>query len=172
MVIPNIGAFIAFGMITAIFIDSGWYLNERIAKLIIPILIYLLLIPIGYSGGELVHGKVVAVAGVIGTFGLVADSDILMFLGTMIVGPFSGLVIKKFDELIRYKVPNGFEMILDNFSLGIFGGIVCVLSFLFIEPIVVSLTNAMANGIESLMNKGYLPLVSFFNWARQGFILK
>lgn len=104
-----------------------------------------------------------AVAGVIGTFGLVADSDILMFLGAMIVGPFSGLVIKKFDELIRYKVPNGFEMILDNFSLGIFGGIVCVLSFLFIEPIVVSLTNAMANGIESLMNKGYLPLVSFFN---------
>ena len=84
-----------------------------------------------------------------------------MFLGAMIVGPLSGFVIKKFDELIRDKVPNGFEMIVDNFLPGILGGIVCVLSFLFIEPVVVSLTNAMENGIESLMNKGYLPLVSF-----------
>lgn len=161
MVIPNIGAFIAFGLITAIFIESGWAPNERIAKLISPILSYLLPILIGYSGGELVHGKRGAVAGAIGTFGLVVGADIPMFLGAMIVGPFSGLVIKKFDELFRDKVPNGFEMIVDNFSLGILGGIVCVLSFLFIEPVVVSLTNAMANGIESLMNKGYLPLVSF-----------
>lgn len=161
MVIPNIGAFIAFGLITAIFIESGWYPNERIAKLITPILSYLLPILIGYSGGELVHGKRGAVAGAIGTFGLVVGADIPMFLGAMIVGPFSGLVIKKFDELFRDKVPNGFEMIVDNFSLGILGGIVCVLSFLFIEPVVVSLTNAMAGGIEFLMNKGYLPLVSF-----------
>lgn len=161
MVIPNIGAFIAFGLITAIFIESGWYPNERIAKLIVPILSYLLPILIGYSGGELVHGKRGAVAGAIGTFGLVVGADIPMFLGAMIVGPFSGLVIKKFDDTFRDKVPNGFEMIVDNFSLGILGGIVCVLSFLFIEPVVVSLTNAMANGIESLMNKGYLPLVSF-----------
>lgn len=161
MVIPNIGAFIAFGLITAIFIESGWAPNEKIAKLITPILSYLLPILIGYSGGELVHGKRGAVAGAIGTFGLVVGADIPMFLGAMIVGPFSGWVIKKFDELFRDKVPNGFEMIVDNFSLGILGGIVCILSFLFIEPVVVSLTNAMANGIETLMNKGYLPLVSF-----------
>lgn len=161
MVIPNIGAFIAFGLITAIFIDSGWAPNEKIAKLIVPILSYLLPILIGYSGGELVHGKRGAVAGAIGTFGLVVGADIPMFLGAMIVGPFSGLVIKKFDELFSDKVPNGFEMIVDNFSLGILGGIVCILSFLFIEPVVVALTNAMAGGIEYLMNKGYLPLVSF-----------
>lgn len=161
MVIPNIGAFIAFGLITAIFIDSGWAPNEKIAKLIVPILSYLLPILIGYSGGELVHGKRGAVAGAIGTFGLVVGADIPMFLGAMIVGPFSGLVIKKFDELFSDKVPNGFEMIVDNFSLGILGGIVCILSFLFIEPLVVALTNAMAGGIEYLMNKGYLPLVSF-----------
>lgn len=161
MVIPNIGAFIVFGLVTAIFIDSGWYPNERIAELISPILSYLLPILIGYSGGDLVHGKRGAVAGAIGTFGLVVGVDIPMFLGAMIVGPLSGFVIKKFDELIRDKVPNGFEMIVDNFLPGILGGIVCVLSFLFIEPVVVPLTNAMENGIESLMNKGYLPLVSF-----------
>lgn len=161
MVIPNIGAFIVFGLVTAIFIDSGWYPNERIAELISPILSYLLPILIGYSGGDLVHGKRGAVAGAIGTFGLVVGVDIPMFLGAMIVGPLSGFVIKKFDELIRDKVPNGFEMIVDNFLPGILDGIVCVLSFLFIEPVVVPLTNAMENGIESLMNKGYLPLVSF-----------
>ena len=160
MVIPNIGAFIAFGLITAIFIDSGWAPNKKIAELITPLLNYLLPILIGYSGGGLVHGKRGAVAGAIGTFGIVVGADIPMFLGAMIIGPFSGLIIKKFDDLIKDKVPNGFEMIVDNFSLGILGGIICVLSFLFIEPVVVSVTNAMAGGIEFLMNKGFLPLVS------------
>lgn len=160
MVIPNIGAFIAFGLITAIFIDSGWAPNKNIAKLISPLLNYLLPILIGYSGGGLVHGKRGAVAGAIGTFGIVVGADIPMFLGAMLIGPFSGFVIKKFDNLVKDKIPNGFEMIVDNFSLGILGGIICVLSFLFIEPVVVSVTNVMANGIEFLMNKGFLPLVS------------
>src|SRR5690625_3745286 len=124
MVIPNIGAFIAFGLITAIFIDTGWAPNEKIAQLIDPLLNYLLPILIGYSGGELVHGKRGAVAGAIGTFGIVVGADIPMFLGAMIIGPFSGFIIKKFDQAIKDKVPSGFEMIVDNFSLGIIGGII------------------------------------------------
>lgn len=160
MVIPNIGAFIAFGLITAIFIESGWYPNENIAKLISPLLNYLLPILIGYSGGELVNGKRGAVAGAIGTFGIVVGASIPMFLGAMIIGPLCGLIIKKFDDLVEDKIPNGFEMIVNNFSLGIIGGIICILSFLFIEPVVAGLTNFMGNGIQFLMDKGFLPLVS------------
>ena len=33
MVIPNIGAFIAWGFITALFIPTGWMPNEHFAKM-------------------------------------------------------------------------------------------------------------------------------------------
>lgn len=34
MVMPNIGAFIAWGIITALFIPTGWLPNETLAKLV------------------------------------------------------------------------------------------------------------------------------------------
>lgn len=162
MVIPNIGAFIAFGLITAIFLETGWFPNERIAELIEPLLKNLLPILIGYSGGELVYGKRGAVAGALATFGLTVGSDVAMFLGAMIVGPMGGWIIKKFDQAIDGKVREGFEMIVDNFSLGIIGGIFCILSFLFIEPIMESITAGLANGVIWVMDKKLLPLSAIF----------
>lgn len=32
MVMPNIGAFIAWGLITALFIEAGWLPNEQLAS--------------------------------------------------------------------------------------------------------------------------------------------
>lgn len=52
MVMPNIGAFITWGLITAIFLQTGWHPNAHIAKLISPMLSYLLPILIGYTGGK------------------------------------------------------------------------------------------------------------------------
>ena len=57
MVMPNIGAFIAWGLITAFFIPKGWTPNETIAELVGPMITYLLPILIGYTGGRLVHGQ-------------------------------------------------------------------------------------------------------------------
>ncbi|MBM0047103.1 PTS mannitol transporter subunit IICBA [Anaerococcus sp. mt242] len=162
MVIPNIGAFIAFGLITAIFLETGWYPNETIIKLKDPLLRSLLPILIGYSGGELVYGKRGAVAGALATFGLTIGSDVAMFLGAMIVGPFGGWIIKKFDQAIDGKVREGFEMIVDNFSLGIIGGIFCILSFLFVEPIMAGITNALASGVVWVMEHKLLPLSAIF----------
>lgn len=162
MVIPNIGAFIAFGLITAIFLETGWYPNERIAQLINPLLKSLLPILIGYSGGELVYGKRGAVAGALATFGLTVGSDVAMFLGAMIVGPLGGWIIKKFDQAIDGKVREGFEMIVDNFSLGIIGGVFCILSFLFIEPIMETITSGLASGVIWVMDHKLLPLSAIF----------
>ena len=162
MVIPNIGAFIAFGLITAIFLETGWYPNETIIQLKDPLLKSLLPILIGYSGGELVYGKRGAVAGALATFGLTIGSDVAMFLGAMIVGPFGGWIIKKFDQAIDGKVHAGFEMIVDNFSLGIIGGIFCILSFLFIEPIMEGITTGLSNGVLWVMDHKLLPLSAIF----------
>lgn len=163
MVIPNIGAFIAFGLITAIFLETGWYPNEKIAKLISPLLHFLLPMMIGYTGGEMIYDKRGGVAGATVTLGLiVGGGDVAMFLGAMIMGPLGGFIIKKFDNLVKDKIPEGFEMIVNNFSLGIIGGIVCILSYLFIGPLMQSITNVLASGVELIIEKKILPLSAIF----------
>lgn len=52
MVMPHIGAFIAWGLIAALFIEDGWFPNAAIARMVTPMLQYLLPIHIGYTGGE------------------------------------------------------------------------------------------------------------------------
>ncbi len=55
MVMPNIAAIIAWGLITAIFMAEGWFPNKQIAELIGPMLNYLLPLLIGYVGGRMVY---------------------------------------------------------------------------------------------------------------------
>jgi len=56
MVIPNIAAILAWGLITALFIPTGWIPNETFAKLVGPMILYLLPLLIGYTGGKMVYG--------------------------------------------------------------------------------------------------------------------
>lgn len=119
MVIPNIGAFIAWGFITALFIPTGWLPNEHFAKIVGPMITYLLPVMIGSTGGHLVGGKRGAVMGGIGTIGVIVGAEIPMFLGSMIMGPLGGLVIKYIDKSLEKRIPAGFEMVINNFSLGI-----------------------------------------------------
>lgn len=122
MVMPNIGAFIAWGLITALFIPTGWIPDEYLGKLVDPMIKYLLPLLIGYTGGNMVHGKRGAVTAAIVTMGVIVGSDIPMFLGAMIVGPLSAWIIKQFDKLVDGKIKSGFEMLVNNFSIGILGG--------------------------------------------------
>ncbi|MDR2247557.1 MAG: PTS mannitol transporter subunit IIBC, partial [Treponema sp.] len=122
MVMPNLGAFIAWGLITALFIATGWIPNEKLAGMVDPMLKYLLPLLIGYTGGKLVGGGVRGgVVGSIATMGVIMGASIPMFLGAMIAGPLGGWGIKKFDEAVEGKVPAGFEMLVNNFSAGILG---------------------------------------------------
>lgn len=129
MVMPNIGAFIAWGFITALFIPTGWLPNEHLGKLVGPMITYLLPLLIGYSGGRLVGGERGAVVGAITTMGIIVGSEIPMFLGAMIVGPLGGLAIKKFDQWVDGKVKSGFEMLVNNFSAGIIGMILALIAY-------------------------------------------
>ncbi len=78
MVIPNIGAFIAWGFITALFIPTGWLPNEHFAKIVGPMITYLLPVMIGFYRGHLVGGKRGAVMGGIGTIGVIVGAEIPM----------------------------------------------------------------------------------------------
>ncbi|QIM67565.1 PTS mannitol transporter subunit IICBA [Mannheimia granulomatis] len=160
MVMPNIGAFIAWGFITALFIPTGWLPNETFAKLVGPMIQYLLPLLIGYSGGKLVGGERGAVVGAITTMGIIVGTDIPMFLGAMIVGPLGGWAIKTFDKAIEGKVKSGFEMLVNNFSVGIIGMILAMLSFAFIGGIVTQISAALGAGVGALVDAGLLPLTS------------
>ena len=104
MVIPNMSAFIAWGFITALFLETGWVPNEHLAQLIAPMLNYLLPLLLAYTGGCLIYDKRGGVAGAIGTIGLIIGADIAMFLGAMIMGPLSAWIIKKFDKMVEKKI--------------------------------------------------------------------
>ncbi|EFX92527.1 PTS system, mannitol-specific IIC component [Actinobacillus ureae ATCC 25976] len=160
MVMPNIGAFIAWGFITALFIPTGWLPNESLGKLVGPIITYLLPLLIGYSGGRLAGGERGAVVGAITTMGIIVGSEIPMFLGAMIVGPLGGWAIKTFDKAIEGKVKSGFEMLVNNFSAGIIGMLLALLSFSFIGGVVTSLSDLLAAGVRALVDANLLALTS------------
>ncbi len=160
MVMPNIGAFIAWGLLTAMFIPSGWFPNEHLAKLVAPMLTYLLPLLIGYTAGHNVAGARGGVIGAIATAGVIVGSDVPMFIGAMLMGPLAAWLIKKFDKLVEGRIRAGFEMLVNNFSLGILGMLLAVLGYLTVGHAISWLTNLFASGIVALKDMNLLPMVS------------
>ena len=162
MVMPNIGAFIAWGLIAALFIATGWIPNERLSGLVEPMSKYLLPLLIAYMGGKVVGDHRGGVIGAVATMGVIVGSDISMFLGAMIMGPLSAWILKKFDKLIEGKVKAGFEMLVNNFSLGIIGAILACISVYVVAPFVTTLNSIMEMGVGFFVDHSLLPLTSIF----------
>ncbi|MFW7522687.1 PTS mannitol transporter subunit IICBA [Vibrio ostreicida] len=160
MVMPNIGAFIAWGFITALFIPTGWWPNESLASLVGPMIKYLLPLLIGYTGGKMVGGDRGAVVGAVTTMGVIVGTDIPMFMGAMIVGPLGGLAIKHFDAAVHGKIKSGFEMLVNNFSAGIIGMVLALLAYSVIGPAVKVMSDGVAVGVNFMVEAGLLPLAS------------
>ena len=163
MVMPNIGAFIAWGFITALFIEQGWLPNAQLAEMVTPMLKYVLPVLIGYTGGKMIAGDRGSVIGAIATVGIVVGAgDTTMLIGGMIMGPLGGWVIKKFDELVDGKIPSGFEMLVNNFSVGILGLILAIIGFYAIGPVVIAVTSVLQAGVEFLVKRNLIFLTSLF----------
>ncbi len=162
MVMPNIGAFIAWGLITALFIETGWTPNERLASLVDPMIKFLLPLLIGYTGGKMVADTRGGVLGAIATMGVIVGTSIPMFIGGMIMGPLGGWCIKKFDDAVDGKIPAGFEMLINNFSAGIIGALLTILAYFGIGPVVEAISTTLGNGVEAIVELGLLPLASVF----------
>lgn len=162
MVMPNIGAFIAWGLITALFIPTGWWPNESLAALVSPMSTVLLPLLIAYTGGAAIHGQRGGVIGAIATMGVIVGSDIPMFIGAMIVGPLAAWIMKKFDKVLEGKIPAGFEMLVNNFSLGILGAVLTIITLKGVTPLVETLNEAMRAGVGFFVDNRLLPMASIF----------
>ena len=162
MVMPNIGAFIAWGLITALFIPTGWFPNEHLAKLVSPMLTYMLPLLIGYTAGHNVAGVRGGVIGAIATAGVIVGTDVPMFIGAMIMGPLAAWIIKQFDKAVEGKIRAGFEMLVNNFSLGIIGMLLAIVGYLSVGGAISWITELFESGVVYLKDNNMLPLVSIF----------
>jgi PTS system mannitol-specific IIC component len=198
MIMPNLGAFIAWGLITALFIPNGWVnliarntgaigpdatvpFADQASVVVGPIIVFLLPILIGYTGGKLVHGTRGAVVGALATVGVILSplvapltrmqipEDVLpstwsdlgpQFLGALIIGPLTALLLKLWDKVIAGKLKSGFEMLVDNFSAGIIGGFMSLVGVFLLGPVVFFIANLFGSAVNALVNAGLLPLVS------------
>lgn len=162
MVMPNLGAFVGWGLLAALFIPTGWIPNERLNEMVGPILNYLLPLLIGYTAGYNIHGQRGGVIGAFTTMGVIVGSDITMFSGAMIMGPLSSWLLKKFDRAVEGKIKPGFEMLINNFSLGILGFAMAILGYLIIGPVVNAIIAFLTAGINFLIAKKLIPLLAVF----------
>ena len=193
MVMPNIGAFIAWGLITALFIQAGWItlIGDKLfgfppgteegqytygfvsalggwdgenTGIVGPMITYLLPLLLGYTGGRMTYNDNIrgGVVGAIATMGAVAGASVPMFLGAMIMGPLGGWSMKKIDALWDGKIKPGFEMLVNNFSAGIWGMILAIAGFLVAGPFVEAFSNAAESVVDFLVDNSLLPLASIF----------
>lgn len=166
MVMPNIGAFIAWGFITALFIEKGWIPNANLASIQPFMLTYLLPILIAAQGGKMVGGDRGRVMGAIAVMGCIAGvggtDGQPMLMGAMIMGPLAGLVIKKFDQFMENRMPAGFEMLINNFSVGILGMILAIIGYYAVGPVMSMILSVLSAGVSFLIAHSLLPLVSIF----------
>ena len=161
MIMPNIGAFIAWGFVAAIFIDNGWFPNKQLSQLAGPMITYLIPLLIAFSGGRLIHGLRGGIIAATSTMGvIVALPDTPMLLGAMIMGPLVGWLMKKTDEIIQPRTPQGFEMLFNNFSAGILGFIMTILSFELLAPLMKFIMHILSVAVEFLVHLHLLPIVS------------
>ena len=162
MVMPNIGAFIAWGFLTALFIDTGWLPNPAFNQIVGPMLSYLIPILIAGQGGEIVGGKRGRVIASIAIVGAIVGSEYTMLMGAMLVGPLAGWVIKKWDAWSKTWTPAGFEMLVDNFSLGILGLLLTLFSYVAVGPFMGAILVVLTAGVQVLTDLGLVPLLAIF----------
>ena len=163
MVMPNIGALIAFGFLAALFIDTGWIPNEKLNSMVSPMLTYLIPILIASTGGKMVGGDRGRVVGAIAVIGaIMSDTSITMLMAAMLMGPLAGFCIKKFDQLMDGHMPAGFEMLINNFSAGIIGMLLAILGYVVVGPVMSGILAVLAAGVNILVSHSLLPLVAIF----------
>ena len=163
MVMPNIGALIAFGFLAAFFIETGWMPNEKLNSMVSPMLTFLIPILIAATGGKMVGGDRGRVVGAIAVIGaIMSNTSITMLMAAMVMGPLAGFCIKKFDQLMEGRMPAGFEMLINNFSAGIIGMLLAILGYMVVGPVMSAILSVLSAGVNILVSHSLLPLVAIF----------
>ncbi|MFJ4074760.1 MULTISPECIES: PTS mannitol transporter subunit IICB [unclassified Curtobacterium] len=172
MVMPNIAIFIAWGLITAFFIETGWTPvgilggfgeTDGVANigLVGPILTYLIPLAIAFQGGRMIYETRGAVVGSIMAMGVILGANgTIMILGAMICGPLGAYLIKQIDKIWDGKIKPGFEMLVNNYAAGILGFGLAMVGFFWLAPLFKLIAEGLGDAVNFLVQHSLLPLAS------------
>jgi mannitol PTS system EIICBA or EIICB component len=172
MIMPNIAAFIAWGFITALFIEKGPFpvggiggfgvddAGEPNQGLVGPMIRFMLPLLIAAQGGRMVYGVRGAVVAVVATMGVIMSTGQPMFLGALIMAPLAAWIMKKIDSIWDGKIKPGFEMLVNNFSAGIAAAALAVAGFFAFGPVIEVISRGLGNGVNWLVEHSLLPFAS------------
>lgn len=148
------------GAMTAVALDDNGDPFNKFVGLVGPMITYLLPLLIANTGGRMVYGERGGVVATVATMGVIVGTNIPMFLGAMIMGPFAAWVTKQMDKLWDGKIKPGFEMLVNNFSAGILGMLLAILGFFVFGPAILWFSDVLGAAVGWLVAYNLLPLVS------------
>ena len=168
MIMPNIAAFIAWGLITALFIETGWTPLGRsvgsgdadgdglcgACRPDDPVHVAVADRRLGWPDGLRGRGAVVAAVATMGVI-MCTTPDVP---GCDDRGAVGGVVDEEGRRIWDGKIKPGFEMLVNNFSAGILAR-VWRWSSSILRPVIESV-DALGNGVNWLIEHSLLPLAS------------
>lgn len=160
IILRNIGIFIFIGLLSVIFHEHGWLPNKNIYA--ISQLAYRMVLPfmIAYEGGQILGGTgggiqaVLAVSGV-----LVADPSVGFFCG-MLIGPLAGWLWKQEEKWVLGKLGPSIQMLARNLLNGLTGGILALLGFYLLSPLLSAVAVGISYGVNFLVGHQLLGVLN------------
>lgn len=159
MILPNLGAFMSWGILTAVGI---FIQNDMLRSFISPMLTYLLPILIAFAGGRMVYDYRGGVVGSVATVGVIIGAEIPMLIGAMIMGPLAAWLLKLIDGAVEKHIPTGFELLINNLVSAILGATLAIVGLLLLAPAIESFTGVFSGGVDFLQKNGLLPFTAIF----------
>lgn len=160
MIMPNIGAFVAWGLITAIFIENGWFPNENIAQMIDPMLRWMLPLLVAYTAGYNVYSQKGGVVATVGSMGAIMASETPMFIAVMFIAPLTAYLYKEIDQSLDGNIKPGFEMLVNSAVIGVIGAVISIISFLTVGPIFDAISQFFMVVVDGIISRGLFPLIA------------
>lgn len=158
MVMPNIPALIAWGVLTALFIPDGYFPNPQLNLVVSPMLVYLIPLLIGFTGGSNVYEHRGGVVGAIATFGAIAGTQGSLMVNSLISGLDPTAMsatefVTKYQDILANGKPN-VTMIIGAMIMGPLGAW-CIKKFdQVVQP-------KIKTGFEMLVNNFSAGLIGF-----------
>ena len=162
IILKSIGLFITYGILSIFFSTGGWFaflgletVVEQFYSMVIPLLI-------AYMAGERVGGVAGGLTAAITCVGFFRAEGNSHMLGVLFVAPVVGIVTKKGLEKIKTYTAAGFEMLFSNLFIGIGGGLLFLITYYWVNPILEQIQTILTWILDQLFRYNFIPFMGIF----------
>ncbi len=161
IILENVGLFIAYGILSILFSEGGWFPSSTLTPIIE--MIYFIVIPvlISYTTGRRIGGNVGGLVAAMAGLGFFSVDGSSYMLGALLTAPMAGWIAKRGLNWIKAHTVVGFEMLFRNLFIGIVGSILLLFSSYCFNPILNQLKNILTWLLDQLFSYNLVPFMSF-----------